>query len=310
MLILVNPTANAGKAAGRWRSVESELRRRDVPFEARLTVSSEDAGSHVAHAVRRGERVFIAAGGDGTVHSLLNVLMSPPFEDVRDQLHLGAIGLGSSNDFHKPFSEERMLEGRPIRIDVARSLRCDVGRAVLEDREGQRHVKHFLLNASMGLVAEGNAFFNTRERILTWLKRTNVELAILYAAVVNLFRFQPLQTMLRLDGGSELALEVSTVGVLKRIHFAGGMRYDTEVAWDDGQFDVNVWERMDRATLVRTLANLYRGRFRGLPRTRCLRARNLEVSVQKPMALECDGEVTEVVRAEFEVVPKSLYVCG
>ena len=36
MLILVNPTANAGKAAGRWRRVESELRRRDLPFEFML----------------------------------------------------------------------------------------------------------------------------------------------------------------------------------------------------------------------------------------------------------------------------------
>jgi len=298
VLILVNPLANAGRGAERWAQVERELRARGVAFEARFPAGPRDLPRHLD-----GHRTVVAAGGDGTVNAVLNAIMG------RD-LTLGAIGLGSSNDFHKPLALERMMAGVPARIDAGRARLADVGKAVLHGPDGGRTTRYFLLNASLGFVAEGNAFFNSEESLLLWLKRRSVEAAILYAALVNLWRLRPLRLSLGLDGSSPEDLSASSLGVLKRVHFAGAMRYDTPVAPDDGLFAVNLWEPMGRGGILRTLFHLYRGRFQGLPRTRSWRAKRVELVPERPVPFELDGEVTTVARAELEVVPRALRVCS
>lgn len=303
MLILVNLGANGGKGAARWAAVEAELRARGVAFEARETESAADARRILAETK---DPVVVAAGGDGTVNGTLNAILKLG----RTDLTLGAIGLGSSNDFHKPFAEERTVAGVPVRIRSDRAEVVDVGRAVLHAPEGGTQVRHFVLNASLGFVAEGNAFFNTDDPTLLWFKRRNVEAAILYTAFRNLVTFRHIEAVIRLDDGPEMRAPLASLGILKKVHFAGGMKYDTPVAADDGMFDVNVWGRMNRADILRTMVSLYRGRFRGLPRTNVWRARRVTVVPEKPVHFETDGETTRIARAELEVLPKALRVCG
>lgn len=295
MLILVNAGANGGKGAKRWARVERAL---DVEFEAVPTTSAGHAKEILA---KTRHTVVVAAGGDGTVNGVANAL----FELGRTDIALGAIGLGSSNDFHKPF--DRTIADVPVRIGEPHAV--DVGRATLHGPDGRATVRHFLLNASLGFVAEGNAFFNTGDPTLLWLKRRNVEAAIVYTAVRNLAKFRPIDTWVSLDDGPAVRVALANLGILKKVHFAGGMKYDTPVSAADGMFDVNVWGRMNRADLVRTMANLYRGRFSGMPRTHAWRARRVSVVPEEPVHFETDGETTRIVRAELEVLPRALRVC-
>ncbi|MBI2932130.1 MAG: hypothetical protein HYY16_10810 [Planctomycetes bacterium] len=300
MIILVNRNANGGRAKERWTRVEAELRARRLRFDVRYTSSLQDVPGLIED-----HDVVVAAGGDGTVHGVLNALMRRHPTAV-----LGAIGLGSSNDFHKPFSPECMIAEAPVRMDPARHSTVDVGKAVLTDPVGRRHIRYFCLNASVGLVAESNAFFNGDDRMLLWLKRRNVEAAILYAALVNLARFRPVRAALRLDEGPERVMSFAALGILKKVHFAGGLRYDTPVRPDDGLFDVNLCARTARSALARTLVNLYRGRFRGLPGAHCWRARRIRILPERPLHLEMDGEVSTIAAAELLVVPRALKICG
>jgi diacylglycerol kinase family enzyme len=310
VLIIANATANAGRGAERWAAVERELRARRVVFEARLTASATEADEVVRSAIAAGERVIVAAGGDGTMNGVLNALMDPATDRPRGDVAFGAIGLGSSNDFHKPFAAERTIAGVPARVSSTEVRARDVGKAVSRLPGGGVRTRYFLLNASLGAVAQANAFFNAGDRVLRWLKPRSVEAAILYAALATIARGPRLRLALSLDGGPEETVTVSTMGILKSVHFAGGMRYDTKVTPDDGMFDVNLWERMGRVRLVRTMVSLYGGRFTGLPGARCLRARAVRIVPEPPVHLELDGEVSEVERAELSVLPGVLHVCG
>lgn len=302
MLILVNRGANGGRGAERWTAVAAGLRARGIAFRMEETASADDAKRILA--VTR-DPVVIAAGGDGTVNGTLNALL----ELGRTDLTLGAIGLGSSNDFHKPFAEDRTIADVPVRIRADRAETVDVGRAVLHTPDGRRHVRHFVLNASLGFVAEGNAFFNTDDPVLRWLKRRHVEAAIVYTALRNVVTFRPIEASVRLDDGPDVNMPLTSLGILKNVHFAGGMKYDTPVVSDDGMFDVTAWVGMRRVDLIRTMANLYRGKFRGLPRTRTWRARRVAVAPGHPVHFETDGETTSIVRAELDVLPGALRVC-
>ncbi len=310
MYVIVNAASGGGRAAEKWTRVERALRERGVAFEAHLSRSAEEGNDLLSEAIRGRHAVVVAAGGDGTVNGLVNALLDPATDRPRADVAVGAIGLGSSNDFHKPFSPGSSISGVPIRIARESAAEVDVGKAVLVDPEGRTSTRYFVLNGSLGFVAEGNAYFNGPDPVLGWFKRRHTEAAILYTALVNLFRFRPIGLHLRLDGGEPCHATVSSLAVLKKVHFAGGMRYDTPVTPDDGTFDVALWGRMGQGRILLTMAGLYAGRFRGRPRTAYRRAARVELEPERPASLELDGEVTRVVRAELVVLPRRLRICG
>src|SRR4030095_9583750 len=101
-----------------------------------------------------------------------------------------------------PFDRVTRLGGVPVRLDATRGIRADVGRATLTDPSGATRTRYFVLNASLGVVAEGNAFFNAPDTALRALKKTSVDLAIAYAAVMSIARFTPIEVSVSLDDQS------------------------------------------------------------------------------------------------------------
>ena len=305
MLIILNERANSGNGARRWRRVEAALKNRGTVFDVAATRSVEEADRAVAGAAGQGHDVVVAAGGDGTVNAVLNAII-----DNRTDVALGAIGLGSSNDFHRPFADDKRVAGFPVRLDRTLAVCADVGKATLTDSAGTTKRRYFVLNASLGVVAQGNAFFNAPDATLRALKKTNVDLAIAYAALVSIWRFAPIAVNMSLDDGPLEPLRLTALGILKKVYFAGGMHYDTAVAADDGLFAVNVWEPMARRSIVALILALYRGQFTGREHTQARRARRVRIVADAPVDFEVDGEVSKVRAADVEIVPRAVRLCG
>jgi diacylglycerol kinase (ATP) len=304
VLIIVNGRAHGGNGARRWRTVADALKETGTRFEVVTTGSAAEAERAVIDAPRQGHDVVVAAGGDGTVNGVLNAIL-----DSNVNVALGAIGLGSSNDFHKPFASHKQLGGVPVRLDATRAIRADVGRARLTDPSGITRTRYFVLNASLGVVAQGNAFFNAPDQTLRALKKTSVDLAIAYAAVVSIARFTPVTLNLSLDDQPVRRVQITALGILKKVHFAGGMRYDTPVTATDGMFRVNVWESMGRWSIVSLILALYRGQFSGRKHTQTHRAQRVRITADPPLDFELDGEVSKVSESDVEVIPGAVRLC-
>ena len=305
MLIIVNERAHAGNGARRWRHAEAALRNSGTTFDVALTHSEADAERAVADAVRQGHDVVVAAGGDGTVNGVLNAILS-----IGADVALGAVGLGSSNDFHQPFARYKRMGGLPVRVDAAQAIRADVGRATLTGSNGATRTRYFVLNASLGVVAQGNAFFNAPDTTLRALKKTSADLAIAYAAIVSIMRFTPIELDVSIDARPLQRMQLTAMGIVKKVYFAGGMHYDTPVSADDGMFAVNLWEPMDRWSIVALILALYRGRFTGRQHTQACRASRVRIAAATPVDFELDGEVSKVSHVDVEIVPRAVRLCG
>lgn len=310
MLVLVNPSSNGGAAAKRWPAVRSAMQhvRPDAEFVA--PVSAAEAASVIAAGTAAGHDAIVVAGGDGTVNLALNVIMDPATDRPRaPRVALGAIGLGSSNDFHKPIAPERDLAGAPARVDVEGATVVDVGKATIQLPGGGRLVRYFLLNASMGMVADGNNAFNTSRGLVKWIKSRNVDLAIAVCAVQVVAALRLPHVTVSSHGWDHDG-PVANVGVLKSVYFAGGMRYDTAVVHDDGQFDVNIWRAAGRLAICRLVFGLYRGRFLASPLAVSHRCDSVELRPRAPCALELDGEIVVAQSARLDVIRARLKVCA
>ncbi|MFI5263856.1 MAG: diacylglycerol/lipid kinase family protein, partial [Candidatus Kapaibacterium sp.] len=224
MVILVNPNSGGGNAMRKWNTIRHEFEHRE-DIHVIFTKSSKEAEAVIMECIIKGERHFIAAGGDGTVNALLQTLIV--HSDQYPDLALGAIGLGSSNDFHKPFSKDRKKTNIPMQTDFSRLTMRDVGVVSYTNERGADREKYWLLNASIGITAEANAFFNlqTGSRMMRMAKKLNTKAAIFYAALRTILVYRNIQLTLEASS-SKRTLCMTNLGIVKSPHFAGDFTYD------------------------------------------------------------------------------------
>jgi diacylglycerol kinase (ATP) len=303
-LVLLNPAAGGGRGAARWARVRDAV---EAVCRPRIVQTDLDGQWRraVGQAIGAGVRLFIAAGGDGTVSALADELVRSSNGTPLHDLSLGAVGLGSSNDFHKPFGHA--VAGVPVRIEPSDDRR-DVCVARYVTAEGRHETACFLISASIGVVAEANAFFNEGDRVLRWLRGKWTGAAILYAAQHTIATYRNIVVRLRVVGGT-VRLAVTNLSISKTPFVSGMFRYDESVAPDDGLLAVHLCEDMSRAESLGALVDLARGRFRGRPKRRHWKAARVAVAAPFPVALELDGEVRQARRVVFGVLQDKVGLC-
>ena len=310
MLVLVNPAAHGGTGLRRWREALPSLRRLVGAFSVVEPADASQVRVAVAEGLAHRETQFVAVGGDGTVNLVLSSLVRQADPAILGDLTLGAIGLGSSNDFHKPLTPLHRFGSAPYRLDFEQARPHDVGRLRYEDDAGQQHERFWIVNASMGTTAEGNHLFNHPGPLLGRLKRVSAAGSMIWAAARAVLSYVPPAITLTLDDGEPLRCRLRNLGVVKNPHFTGALRYDSPHEPDSGRFFVHLLEDVSLPSLAVTLLALARGRFSGRPGARSWQAARLAVTAPAPFAVETDGEVFSVRRAEFSLLPGALRVCA
>jgi len=308
MLALVNPHAGGGKGRARWERVRASVAALVGDFTTAVPADAAEARDAVRRALLAGERDFIAAGGDGTVNLVVDALLTHVTVAGRQELRLGAVGLGSSNDFHKPHRPDAWIGKVPVRLRFDRTVAHDVGQLRYRLPDGEWRCRRFILNASIGVTAEGNRRFNDDPAVAR-AKRLHPDLGMAWAALAALFDGGPWPMHLATDGAPPVAVRVTNLGIVKNPHFTGLLRYDSAYEPGNGAFDVHLLGDVTRPARARAIAALCVGRFSGRPGTSSWRARRLSVSAERPFAVEGDGEVVVTTRAEFTLDLRALAVC-
>ncbi len=308
MIVLLNSSSNNGKGLQKWEEVRPELEERFLGRDYRLIYDAKDLVKYLRQELDRGERTVVAAGGDGTVNFLLNNLMK--LEDrQRRRVIIGAIGLGSSNDFHKPASERHRVNGHVLfKLDDRNAIAHNVGRVDYVDERGTAQRKFFMINCSVGVIAQANYFFNSGDGLLNWLKPRFVPAAIYYAALKTLVSAPNIPAKITIEKAI-ISTEVTTLSIVINPHISGNFSYDLDVTPQSDFLGVALCERMGITERLKTLFFLARSKFQGLPKTRSWKVRSLEIQPESVTALELDGEVSLARDIKIQLLQGYLRVC-
>ena len=305
--VLVNENARQGKAAAIWQQARGAILANLFPSTEELRFTEPpNIESCLRELIASGVNCFISAGGDGSVNTLLNGLMAlrgrgaPPF-------FIGGIGLGSSNDFLKPFGGK--IEGLPVRIDIQNARLADVGSVVFENENSGTIQQFFIANASLGVTAAANYYFNHPGFLLKKLKQNWTGGAIILAALrtIMCWKNEPIRLIINEKGENVL---LSNLAIIKNPHVSGDFKYDQSIEQDDGWLGLNYCVGMNKIELLKTLADLSKGRFHDRPKRFSLMVKQLSIQADKLLALETDGEVQLAKNIHFEIVPKAVYLLG
>jgi diacylglycerol kinase family enzyme len=305
--VFLNPRCHYGTGLPRWRKVKRELRRRLGDFQIELIGSADQLAVQVSKCIEKGDDRLVVAGGDGTVNLLVTAVMAS--DEVRSRAIIGAVGLGSSNDFHKPFRREALVKGVPLRIDFDNATFYDVIRIDYDDVDGNRRVRFCIVNASIGVVAEANAIYRSRGPFIAGVRTLSKSAAVVLSAVSAILTYGDLNCSVSADNEEPRNLSLTNLAAIKNPHIAGAFCYDTPIRPDDGKIRVNACIGLSAPERISMLIALGRHRFQGRPKTMSRMATRLSLEGNRPFALEIDGEVTHAKACQFTIIPKAVRCC-
>lgn len=308
MLVVINSNASGGNALKKWDEIKFSVCEKLYNPEIIITGDNYQAENAVTNALMRGETKFVSAGGDGTLNMLLNLLLNyVPVSQCRN-LTLGAVGIGSSNDFLKPFSLDEFINGIPVKINFDRTEPRDVGLLNFESKPGKGK-KFFIINSSIGITAEANYLFNNPDKILKFLKMKNTGAAIVYTAIRKIIAYKNFPAVIGSGNINNKKFYITNLGIIKNPNFSGKMNYGDMFDYGNGIFNLHLSYDMNIAERLKLFAALNKGGTGEINKIKSWQSDNLTVSSDLPFSVEFDGEVLKTRNAVFSLLSKHIKVC-
>ncbi|MGB5895096.1 MAG: hypothetical protein WBG58_13045, partial [Ignavibacteriaceae bacterium] len=231
-----------------------------------------------------------------------------PSKTIIDDIQIGAIGLGSSNDFHKPMNSSHLINGIPCKIDFTATKERDIGCVTYVDN-GKRINKYFLINSSIGVTAEANYFFNHPNFILKFFKRMNTGAAIIYSAIRTIMRYKNIELEMIDSKNKSKIFKVSNLAITKSPYISGNLKLNYTPNYRNGLLNIHLLSNTTKIKLIKLLHQLQNNRTDAANVFNSSQSSSILIKAEKPFKVEFDGEIITTHCARFSLLKKRIGVC-
>ncbi|WP_157739045.1 lipid kinase YegS [Labrenzia sp. VG12] len=252
---------------------------------------SDDISRLFENALKSGANRLIAAGGDGTINLMTNLILK---HDAQEDVALAILPLGTANDFaraaeipsNKPTEALRLAcAGEPVSIDV-----------------GTVNGRAFLNVASGGIGAEVTSTTPTE------LKKLLGGAAYSLMGLIRAHQLSPYEAEVILDDGKAEEGRLLLIAVSNGRFAGGGFDVAPKSRLDDGLLDVAVVAAPDDGRIERLVQEI-RDPFSNENRILHYRQiKKLVVRTREPLPLNLDGEPVRGTEFTFGIKPGLLQV--
>ena len=289
---IVNPAAGGGRSAKLAGPVLARLREKGLQIDV---IASTGPG-HAVHLAReayvQGYRRFLAVGGDGTAHEILNGVFAG--RTAVQRIALGFLPLGTGNSFLRDFTQngaeasmQALLEDRKRSVDLIR----------LTHAAGEVFSFNLL---SVGFTADVAALTNR-------MFKPFGHLGYLMGVFVRVVQLRRRSFALRCDDDKEWDERRSLFLTFNNSKYTGGtMLIAPQADPTDGLIEFVRWGPIGRMGLLRTLPRLYDGTHIEHPLASRRAVRRVEFNAGVPVDVMIDGEVATLECRSLDVLPAAV----
>src|SRR5262245_35203107 len=128
--VIYNPSAGRGKSEPTWKTIQTLLGNEAV---YRPTERAWHAADLAQQAAEEGFSTVVAAGGDGTVHEVINGLLRSQNAEVA----FGVLPLGSGNDYARLIKTPFDAQGMVATLRSEEDWQVDAGEVILDGKVRQ-----------------------------------------------------------------------------------------------------------------------------------------------------------------------------
>lgn len=289
--------ANLAAGGGRARSLIPPIRRvfeaASVPVEFIPSGSARELETAAVSAIRSGNRLLIALGGDGTFQALVNAAFGA-------EVLLGVLPAGGGNDFAAGLQLPKnpvaaawaILRGQPRPVDLVRVRTAD-GR-----------VRFYLSGGGVGIDAEASRHASGAFRRLLGRSRYIV------SALRALCTHQPVRVRAEFPGSDLPPIEAKALlaAVLNTPTYGAGMQLAPEARLDDGWLNAVIMDDLNKFQVLALLPRLLKsGEIHTLHLKR-FQVQSLRLTTDPPRMFHGDAELLGFTPVDIEIVPHAVQV--
>jgi diacylglycerol kinase (ATP) len=291
---IVNPAAGGGRSAKLAGPALARLRQQGLRIDVIASTGQGHAVQLAREAYDQGYRRFLAVGGDGTAHEILNGVFAGRRSVQR--IALGFLPLGTGNSFLRDFAQDgaaasmqALLAGRTRPVDLLR----------LRHATGEIYSFNLL---SVGFTADVAALTNR-------MFKPFGHLGYLLGVFVRVLQLRRRCMALRCDDDQEWDEGRSLFLTFNNSKYTGGtMLIAPHADPSDGLIEFVRWGPIGRLGLLRTLPRLYDGSHIKHPLASRRAVRHVEFKGAAPVDVMIDGEVATLECRALDVLPDALDV--
>ena len=319
-LAVVNLHAGSGKTASLWREAELLLEKMKIQHDNKYTDYKYHAADIAYRAAVKGFRRFIAVGGDGTIHEVLEGVMrfvdgaAAVGESVSiADFTLAVIPIGSGNDWIRIHNINYNIEETVSLIRSESFIRQDVVKVSVLPAECREDYESAVPERISYMVNIGGVGFDARvcERV-NRQKEMGKRGKLLYInALLNLFfRYKSVPMTVFCDGMKVFDGKCFSVALGNGRFCGGGLRQTPGAVFDDGLLDLTLIPESALPHVLAHVARLFDGRFASVKGLVCGRGRSVIVvpGTSRREIIEVDGEIIGNTPVRFEVLPEQMNV--
>ncbi len=287
-LLIVNPEARHGETARLVPVIEQLLL--NLPHD---TVTTEHVGHACAIARERGADydLVVAAGGDGTVHEVLNGLMAL---DPSVRPALGVLPTGSGNDTRRTLGIPTDLTQAALVLATGERRRFDVGLC-----NGSYFNNSFAAGLDAKVTAKAVEYKVTKNRSGLWLYLS----ALLHVLFSELDSFR---MRIAFDGRPAQDHDTLIIAVTQGPTYGGGFLITPDAVADDGLFDVCMIDPLSLPEALVRLPAVVLGKHTRMKPVHMSRCASLIIESDGPVPAQIDGEVLLENRYEISMLPGAI----
>jgi YegS/Rv2252/BmrU family lipid kinase len=291
---IVNPAAGGGRSAKLAGPALTRLREKKLPVDIFTSTGPGHAAQLAREAYDQGYRRFLAVGGDGTAHEILNGVFAG--RSSVERVALGFLPFGTGNSFLRDFAKDgaaaslqALAENRTRAVDLLR----------LTHAAGEIYSFNLL---SVGFTADVAALTNRAFKPFG-------HLGYLLGVFVRVVQLRRRSFALRCDDDQEWDERRSLFLTFNNSKYTGGtMLIAPQADPTDGLIEFVRWGPIGRLGLLRNLPRLYDGTHIEHPLASRRAVRRVEFRNPAPVDIMIDGEVATLECRFLDVLPAAVDV--
>ena len=291
---IVNPAAGGGRSAKLAGPAIARLRERGLHVDVIASTAPGHAAQLAREAYDQGYRRFIAVGGDGTAHELLNGIFT--HAGARTRISLGFLPLGTGNSFLRDFADngaeaalQALIENRTRPVDLLR----------LTHSKGEIYAFNLL---SVGFTADVATLTNRYFKSLG-------PVGYLLGVFVRVAQLRRRAFALRCDDDKNWDDRRCLFLSFNNSKYTGGtMLIAPNADPSDALIEFVRWGPIGRLGLLRMLPKLYDGTHILHPLASRRAVRRVEFNLSAPVDVMIDGEIATLAIRSLDIIPGAVDV--
>ncbi len=297
--VVINPASNRGEGAKCEPEIRHWLDRQKIEYDVLVTTQSSEALPYVVERTFDHD-VIVAAGGDGTVHEVINGMMQARMKNGSNErmAALGVLPIGSGNDFVKMLNVPVHLHKALHILQQMKTMPVDVGQISVDGN----HTRFFNNNIGIGF----DAYVNYESIKIKHLRGVAIYLT---AVIKSIFKYKPPFMHVTVNG-EKFSRQILMLTIGNGRCSGGGFYITPDARVDDGLFDVCSIDAMGKRRMLASLLKVMKGTHLNIPGVELRRSVEVHIRSDEALPIHADGEVVSLDAHEIKLkmIPSVLNV--